>query len=373
MQRLHRAPPEQGDRRDGPENDTLSYGLRAGCQSRSAVATIQSTSGPSDQTQCRDRSPRIGTTSVPVDMHNTPFHASRCATRMKTQCRFAVGKCQCCQTATIRRPKHVAPPRKAAMLAGVLTLRATTRTIAPSTRGRRQKVDPQNGWDFGEQDIPDRIAASAADRAHHHGRDWRQPEFQGFFSSGHSEQRQTKSVDDCEEGFRNPFDHVEREECGERAQKGRCHDRPAPERLGRLLADQKIAHDAPAHRRREGHDDNAKGVEPFHGCNRSALNREHEGSHDIDGLQQSSMARGLVIHPVIMARLLRGSQAMGPVGRARTAPNSRLAREILSGDHDPQVRCERVTELMYRLPYIRLVPPGKLPVFSHATPPEKVK
>src|ERR1700722_836463 len=47
------------------------------------------------------------------------------------QSRFAVGKCQCCQTATIRRPKHVAPPRRAATLVGALRLRAMTRTIEP--------------------------------------------------------------------------------------------------------------------------------------------------------------------------------------------------------------------------------------------------
>ena len=41
-------------------------GSGRGSQSSSAVATIQSTPGPSDQTQCRDRSPRNGATSVPV-------------------------------------------------------------------------------------------------------------------------------------------------------------------------------------------------------------------------------------------------------------------------------------------------------------------
>ena len=122
------------------------------------------------------------------------FVAIEAPKALRSQCRFAVGKCQCCQTATIRRPKHVAPPRKAAMLAGALTLRATTRSRR--YRRRRQKVDPQNGRDFGEQDIPDRVAAGAADRAHHHGRDGRQPEFEGFFRSGHGEQRQTKSVHD---------------------------------------------------------------------------------------------------------------------------------------------------------------------------------
>jgi hypothetical protein len=73
---------------------------------------------------------------------------------------------------------------------------------------------------------------------------------------------------------------------------------------------QKIAHDASAGRRREGHDDNAKGVQPFHRCNRRALNRKDEGSRKIDGLQQACVARGLVSHQAIMARLLAPSQAM---------------------------------------------------------------
>ena len=87
------------------------------------------------------------------------------------------------------------------MLAGALDASGDDQDDRAEYRRRRQKVDPQNGRDFGEQDVPDRISTSAADRAHHHGRDWRQPEFQGFFSSGHSEQRQTESVHDCEEGF----------------------------------------------------------------------------------------------------------------------------------------------------------------------------
>ena len=93
-------------------------------------------------------------------------------------------------------------------------------------------------------------------------------------------------------GFRNFLDHVEREECGERAQKGRCARSASPcSASGGDLPIKMIAHDAAARRRREGHDDNAKGVQPFHGGDRRALNCQDEGSRDIDGLQQSSMAR----------------------------------------------------------------------------------
>ena len=55
----------------------------------------------------------------------------------------------------------------------------------------------------------------------------------------------------------------------------------------------KIAHDAPARRRREGDDDNAKGVEPLHGCNRRALNRQDKGSRDIDGCSRRAWRVGL--------------------------------------------------------------------------------
>ena len=129
-------------------------------------------------------------------------------------------------------------------------------------------------------------------------------------SSAFSVQRQTEGVHDGQDGFRNLLHHVKREERRECAQKGRCDDWPATQRLGRRLANEKVADDAAAGRRGEGHDDNAKGVQPFHRRDRRALNRQDEGSRNIDALQQSCMARGLVIHRAIMARLLGATQAM---------------------------------------------------------------
>ena len=76
---------------------------------------------------------------------------------------------------------------------------------------------------------------------------------------------------------------MECEERRERPQEGRCHNWPAAERLGRRLANENVAHDAPARRRREGHDDDPEGVQSFFGSNRGALDRQDEGSRDIDG------------------------------------------------------------------------------------------
>jgi hypothetical protein len=75
-------------------------------------------------------------------------------------------------------------------------------------RRRCKKVDPQNGRNFGEQDIPDRISARPADRAHHDGGDRRQPKRQSLFGPRHSEQRQTKSIYDDENVFRNLLNNV---------------------------------------------------------------------------------------------------------------------------------------------------------------------
>jgi hypothetical protein len=52
-------------------------------------------------------------------------------------------------------------------------------------RRGRQKIDPQDGRDFGEKEVPDRVSASAADCAHHDGGDGRQSEFEGFFRARH--------------------------------------------------------------------------------------------------------------------------------------------------------------------------------------------
>jgi hypothetical protein len=103
------------------------------------------------------------------------------------------------------------------------------------------------------------------------------------------EQREPQGVHHDQGRFWNFLDGVEREERHERAEEAGGHDWPAAQRLGRRLANQDVAHDASARRRRERHDDNAKGVEPLHRGDRSALNRQDEGSRDVDGLQQPQM------------------------------------------------------------------------------------
>jgi hypothetical protein len=173
-----------------------------------------------------------------------------------------------------------------------------------------KKVDPQDGRDFGEKDIPDRIPARAADCAHHHGCNGGEAELQGFFRAGDGEQREAEGVHHDQRGFRNFLDRVESEERRERAQEARCHNRPAAQSLGRRFADQEVAQDAPARRRRKRHDDDAKGVEPLHGGNRRALNGEDKGSREVDGLQEAGVARGPVIHETIVVRVPAASQAM---------------------------------------------------------------
>jgi hypothetical protein len=166
-------------------------------------------------------------------------------------------------------------------------------------RRRCKKVDPQNGRNFGEQDIPDRISARPADRAHHDGGDRRQPKRQSLFGPIHSEQRQAKSIYDDENVFRNLLNNVECEERREGAQKSCCHDWPPADRLGRRLANENIAHDAAARRRRKGHDDNAEGVQSLVGSDLGTLDRQNEGSSDIDELQQSSLASAPVISHIL--------------------------------------------------------------------------
>jgi hypothetical protein len=55
----------------------------------------------------------------------------------------------------------------------------------------------------------------------------------------------------------------------------------------------------PPRRRRKGHDDNAEGVQSLVGSDRGTLDRQNEGSSDIDELQQSSLASAPVISHIL--------------------------------------------------------------------------
>jgi hypothetical protein len=101
-----------------------------------------------------------------------------------------------CETATILRPNHVAPPRRTAILAGALRLRATTRTVAPTNAAVARKSTRRTAGTSSSR-MSRMVYPRAADRAHHDGGNGRLPQFVGILSARYGEGELRHLAESC--------------------------------------------------------------------------------------------------------------------------------------------------------------------------------